>query len=255
MACDTVSVLGVSVLPQSREDLLCSIRDGVASGKQVVIPHHNLHSAALFKSDPGFREFFLRYPGAHIDGMGLVLWARLIGLPLRPEHRVTYLDLIGPLMELAAGHDWQVFHLGGKPAVGERVAEDLRRTYGVRIAVHHGYFDSDVNREIVDLISRSEPQLVLVGMGMPLQERWLLNNLPTLPSAVYLCSGGCFDYLAGEQKAPPRWSGKLGIEWLFRLAHQPRRLGARYLVEPLRLLPEAREDIVAAWRRRKYGRS
>jgi len=69
-------------------------------------------------------------------------------------------------------------------------------------------------------------------MGMPLQENWILDNLPDLEADVILPSGACFDYLAGEIPIPPRWMGRVGLEWLYRLGSEPRRLWRRYLVEP-----------------------
>ena len=245
-----VSLLGVTAWPRALEELLAEVSARINSGVKTVIPHHNLHSAALAKKDPKFKEFFELHPGAHIDGMALVFWGRLLGLPLQAKHRVTYLDLIGPLMDLAAASSWRVFHLGGQPGVGERAADKLQEEHGVRVAVHHGFFANQEIPQVVQRIGSHEPHLVLVGMGMPVQEHWLLDNLASLPDAVYMCSGGCFDYLAGVQKAPPRWSGRAGLEWLFRLAHQPRRLARRYIAEPLILLPEMRRDVAAAWRRR-----
>jgi N-acetylglucosaminyldiphosphoundecaprenol N-acetyl-beta-D-mannosaminyltransferase len=239
----------VTVCPRTQRELLEDIARGVGGDGSVVIPNHNLHSAALVRKDEELRRFFHRHPKAHIDGMALVLWGRLLGLPLRREHRVTYVDLIGPLMELAGDRGWRVFHLGGRPGVAERAAVQLRNDYGVELQVHHGYFEPEASTEIIEVIEAARPDLVLVGMGMPRQERWLQQHLPDLPRAVYLCSGACFDFLAGEQKTPPRWSGALGIEWLFRLASQPRRLASRYLIEPFALLPEAAVDLGRAWQR------
>ncbi len=246
---EQVAVLGVTVQPWTRTELLRAIEEGVDRGEKLVIPHHNLHSAALKKRHSALAVFFRDHPRAHVDGMPLVLWGRLLGLPLREEHRITYVDLIGPLMELAVEKDLQVFHIGGKPGVGERAAGVLAEKYGIRVAVQHGFFEPEEEAGVLRQVHRLRPQLVLVGMGMPRQELWLHQHLPDLPAAVYLCSGGCFDYLAGEQKVPPRWSGRVGLEWLFRLVNEPRRLGWRYLVEPITLLPEVLADLRAAFRR------
>jgi N-acetylglucosaminyldiphosphoundecaprenol N-acetyl-beta-D-mannosaminyltransferase len=72
----------------------------------------------------------------------------------------------------------------------------------------------------------------MVGMGMPVQEHWILHNFFRLSPAVILAPGACFDYIAGVVPTPPRWMGQIGLEWLFRLASEPRRLWKRYLLEP-----------------------
>ena len=91
----------------------------------------------------------------------------------------------------------------------------------------------------------------MVGMGMPLQEIWALENRAALKRGVILTVGAAFDYEAGVQKAPPRWTGRLGVEWLARLIDQPRRLAFRYLVEPWSLIGPALGDIGAALGRRR----
>lgn len=120
---------------------------------------------------------------------------------------------------------------------------------GCQIGVHHGYFDPDPasaeNQAVLAAILDFGPDILLVGMGMPRQEAWILANRHAVPRGVMFSVGAAFDYEAGAQTAAPRWMGRLGLEWLFRLASQPRRLAFRYLVEPWFLLPAALEDLRA----------
>ncbi|BBZ06404.1 hypothetical protein MDOR_05730 [Mycolicibacterium doricum] len=96
-----------------------------------------------------------------------------------------------------------------------------------------GYVSSDIAlTRIIDF----DPDLVLVGLGMPRQELFLLSHLAQLPDATYATVGGAIDYLAGTTRLAPRWLGRFGLEWVWRLVNQPRRLAHRYLVEPLLLL-------------------
>jgi N-acetylglucosaminyldiphosphoundecaprenol N-acetyl-beta-D-mannosaminyltransferase len=85
---------------------------------------------------------------------------------------------------------------------------------------------------VLELIRQHNPDVLIVGMGMPRQERWLLANHDKLAAPVLLTSGAAIDYVAGEIPTPPRWLGPLGLEWLYRLASEPRRLWRRYLLEP-----------------------
>ena len=103
-------------------------------------------------------------------------------------------------------------------------------------------------RDILAQIDEFKPHVLFVGMGMPRQEAWLLDHAQHLPPCVTFSVGAAFDYEAGVQRAAPRWMGRVGVEWLFRLAHDPRRLFARYCIEPWSLVPVIMADIVTAIR-------
>ncbi len=85
---------------------------------------------------------------------------------------------------------------------------------------------------VVEKINAFRPHVLMVGMGMPRQERWILHRFDELDANAILQSGACFDYVAGAIPTPPRWLGRFGLEWLYRLACEPVRLWRRYLVEP-----------------------
>ncbi len=235
-----IRVLGVEVDLLQMEDLQQGVVEGIQAGRPFIIANHNLHSVYLFHHHPEFREFYRQADLIHIDGMPLVWVARLLGYPARPHHRITYADWVHPLMALARDHGFRVFHLGGRPGVGERAARILQSRFpGLEIQTHHGYFDAtgEENRAVLDQIHAFAPHILMVGMGMPRQELWVLQNLQHLPPSVILPSGACMDYVAGVIPTPPRWSGKIGLEWFFRLISEPSRLWRRYILEPAYLLP------------------
>ena len=125
------------------------------------------------------------------------------------------------------------------PALGvaERGAALLRLQYpGLEIRTAHGYFDatrrSAESRSMVAAINMFHPHMLMVGMGMPLQQYWVLDHYEELGVNVISTSGAALDYVAGEIPTPPRWTGPIGLEWMFRLGAEPRRLAGRYLVEP-----------------------
>jgi N-acetylglucosaminyldiphosphoundecaprenol N-acetyl-beta-D-mannosaminyltransferase len=209
----------------------------IAAGKSHVVANHNMHSLYMWYQDAKMREFFALADYAHIDGMSLVLLGRILGLPLKKEHRTTYLDLLPPLAAEAAMQGWRIFFLGSKPGVGDKAADVLRQKYpGLQIRAHHGHFDTDKssqeNQSVLSEITAYGPQILMVGMGMPRQELWILENRQEL-SANVICTGGAImDYIAGVVPTPPRWLGPLYLEWLYRLIMEPTRLSRRYLVEP-----------------------
>jgi N-acetylglucosaminyldiphosphoundecaprenol N-acetyl-beta-D-mannosaminyltransferase len=109
----------------------------------------------------------------------------------------------------------------------------------------NGYIASS---EAVAAIQVFQPDLVLVGLGMPRQEYFLLENLESLPPSTYATVGGAIDYIGGTTTLAPRWLGRVGLEWAWRLAHDPRRLANRYLVEPFALLARMLGRIVGIGR-------
>jgi N-acetylglucosaminyldiphosphoundecaprenol N-acetyl-beta-D-mannosaminyltransferase len=128
--------------------------------------------------------------------------------------------------------------VGGRPGVGEKAAAVLREAApGLDIQTHHGYFDvtGPDNDAVLRTIARYGPHILMVGMGMPRQESWIMDNFHALDTHVILNSGACFDFVAGVVPMPPRWLGRVGLEWLYRLMSEPKRLWKRYLVEPFYL--------------------
>lgn len=239
------TLLGVEVDPLTISELNACITRAVTNGEQLVIANHNLHSVYLYHRDPKMRAFFDKAQVIHIDGMPLVYWARILGYPITRQHRVTYVDWMHPLMARAEKEGWRVFYLGGKPGVAARAAERLQEQYPrLVISTRHGYFGKEDNDDVLKEIAAFQPHVLMVGMGMPRQEHWVLDNLEHLEANAILTSGACFDYIAGVIPTPPRWMGRAGLEWLYRLLSEPKRLGQRYLIEPWFLLPFAFKDII-----------
>jgi len=105
--------------------------------------------------------------------------------------------------------------------------------------------DPDQNHAVLERLRELRPDVLLVGMGMPRQEHWLHNHLGQMPRCVVVTVGGILSFLGEDRPTPPRWLGRLGFEWVFRLATEPRRLWRRYLLEPLVLVPVFMRAIAA----------
>jgi N-acetylglucosaminyldiphosphoundecaprenol N-acetyl-beta-D-mannosaminyltransferase len=218
-------------------DLHAIVQEAVVSGKQTVLGYHNMHSLHVMQHHAGMRQFYERADYVHVDGMPLIWIARALGLPVRRENRLTSLDWLPSLLQFCSENGLRVFFMGSAPGFADKAAAYFeQRVPGLQIAAHHGYFDttrdSVENDTVLDRIQRFDPHLVLVGMGMPRQEIWVEENRERLNAAVVWCLGGFLDYYAGVVPTPPRWLGPLGLEWLFRLMSEPKRLWRRYLLEP-----------------------
>jgi len=249
-----VRLLGGEVDLVTPAEVLRLVAEAAAGGPNRVIANHNAHSLFLLRRAPALRRFFAEADLVEIDSTPLIAWGALMGLPVSRAHRSTYLDWRDGFWRMADQRRWRVFYLGGAPGVAEAGAASLAPRYpNALIGQHHGYFDhahaSRENRRLLARIRAFDPDVLFVGMGMPLQETWVLENRASIRRGAILTVGAAFDYEAGAQRAPPRWTGRLGVEWLARLAGQPRRLAHRYLVEPWSLIGPALEDIGAARRR------
>ena len=241
-------LLGASMDMVTAGQVLDFVADAAQRGGKAIVANHNLHSLHLVRTDRDMAAMYERADLIAIDSMPLVLWGKLLGAPFARAHRSTYLDWRDQFWATAASRRWRVFYLGAAPGVAEEAARRLMQRWpGVEIATRHGYFDqtsgSAENQAVIDEINDFRPHVLMVGMGMPLQEAWIGRNFEALRRGVVIPVGGAFDYEAGVQLASPRLLGHMGVEWLFRLACQPRRLFSRYMIEPWRLLFPAIGDL------------
>lgn len=250
-----INVLGAKLHPIQVDELNGLIRNAVLGGNRIIIAGHNLHGISIHRSDVKRREFCDLATIVRIDGMAILFWAKALGYPLQRTQRVTYMDWLYPLMADSKAEGWRVFYLGGKHGVASRAAELLREKYpGLVIETRNGYFGAGENDAVLEKIAVFQPHVLMVGMGMPKQEHWVLDNLENLNANAILTCGACFDYVAGAIPAPPRWMGKAGLEWLYRLVSEPRRLWHRYLLEPWGLIPLFLKDLAAIKEHRRRAR-
>jgi N-acetylglucosaminyldiphosphoundecaprenol N-acetyl-beta-D-mannosaminyltransferase len=245
-----VRLLGGEVDLVTADQVMAFISARVAQGRGGLIANHNLHSLYLQRRLPRMRDFYRAADLIEADSKPLILWGRLLGAPIGGRHRCTYLDWRETFWARAQAHGWRVFYLGGAHGVAEQGATAVRARFPqVRLAVAHGYFDARAgsadNDQVLAEIAAFGAQVLLVGMGMPRQEQWIFDHAERLRPYVVLPVGAAFDYEAGVIPTPPRWLGRMGLEWAYRFVSEPGRLFTRYFLEPWALLLPALEDIAA----------
>jgi len=210
----------------------------VESGRGGSVFTPNVDHVVKAEDDPALQAAYSRVSLSIADGQPLVWASRLLRAPL-PE-RVAGSDLIYPLMQRAARNRWRVYLLGGGPSIGEQAAARLRTDPGVEIA---GVDAPVLSREpteaeeaSIERVRAARPHLVAVALGNPKQEMWIDRALPRIAPAVCLGIGGSLDFIAGKVRRAPVWMRRAGLEWLLRLAQEPRRLARRYLWEDPKFL-------------------
>ena len=228
-------ILGIRVDRLGRDDLFGLVLECVKRRERSIVANVNAHAMNLACDHSWFRRFLNGSRAVYCDGAGVILGARILGRPAPP--RLPLSDWAESLVAVAAGRNASVGFLGGRPGVAECAAERMRERYaGLRIAMaHHGYFDktpdSPGNLEVVRRVNDTRPDILFVGFGMPLQEKWLDENWGRLDGACVAIPGGAIiERLAGELPRVHPWLVRHGLEWLGRLVREPRRLWRRNLI-------------------------
>ena len=228
-----VGVLGVGVDRITVEGLHAELARLVGRRGGIVL-NANAHCLNLCQEDEGLRRFFAAADAVFCDGAGVRLAARVLGDQL-PE-RITYADWLPRLADLAEERGFSLFFLGARPGVAGEAARRLKASHpDLRVVgARHGYFHhragNPENGAVVAEINAARPDGLLVGLGMPLQECWRMENHRGLDVGVALTGGAVFDYASGRRRRGPRLLTDNGFEWLARLLVEPRRLWRRYLL-------------------------
>ncbi|MCA9941234.1 MAG: WecB/TagA/CpsF family glycosyltransferase [Anaerolineales bacterium] len=228
------NIFNVPVDALTVDQLHAWILRSVRRNERALVLNVNVHALNLAYEQGWFADYLNQAEIVFCDGAGVMLAARLLGFHI-PE-RITYADWMWQFAAFAAEHQLSFYFLGGQPGVAAAAGDKLRARFpDLRIAgIQHGYFDktpgSSENEAVVQEISRLQPNILLMGLGMPLQERWLQENWPRLNANIALTGGAVFDYLSGQLQRAPAWMTNNGLEWLGRLLIEPKRLWRRYVL-------------------------
>jgi N-acetylglucosaminyldiphosphoundecaprenol N-acetyl-beta-D-mannosaminyltransferase len=239
----------IGSLPIDRVTLpeaLRRIEELVAAGSGGTVYTPNVDHIMVAESQPEFRAAYERVSLSLVDGTPVVWASHLLGTPL-PE-RVSGSDLFDPLLALAAERGWRVYLMGGGPGVAEiacrKLVERLPGLNFVGTDAPRVSADGECSERelVIERIRKARPDLVLVAFGAPKSELFCYKNFAALAPGVMVCVGAAIDFAAGTARRAPRWMARLGVEWLFRFAQEPRRLAYRYLVrDPQFVLLAARQ--------------
>jgi N-acetylglucosaminyldiphosphoundecaprenol N-acetyl-beta-D-mannosaminyltransferase len=230
----TINLLGVRVHGYTLPQVLTWITRHIQAEEHITLAYANVHAINLAHSLPWFRDFLNQSDLVFCDGFGVKWGVRLLGHTI--PQRFTPPDWLDQLAATAEQHDFRLFFLGARPGVAEQAATRLQQRFPRLqvVGTAHGYFDttpgSAENEAVIQAINASRPHILIVGLGMPLQEHWIYHNRSRLQANVVLPVGAALDYVAGAVPRGPAWMTNHGMEWLARLLIEPRRLWRRYLL-------------------------
>ncbi len=245
-ALPALQVLGVKLHPLTMDQALDRIQALARQPRFHLVVTLGTEMVMRAQEDAGFRDLVNGADLVVADGAGLLWAARRCGVDL-PE-RVAGIDLVGRLGERLAEAGGTLFLLGAAPGVAQQAAEVLTQRHpGLGIAgVQDGYFPED--EPVVAAVAASGATILLTGLGSPRQERWMRQHQERLGVGVGIGVGGSFDVLSGRKTRAPRWMIRLHLEWLYRLACEPSRIG-RMLALPRFMLAilKSRGRAVGPW--------
>ena len=225
-----IDIQGVDVDNITEVEFFQFLESSIYEGPKRVIFFANAHVVNVAQRDPEFHAVLRSGDLVLPDGMGLRIAGRILRTPIKANLNGT--DLMPKVLHYAAARGFKVFLLGSRPGVADSSTERLKATIpGLSIVgCHHGYFGADEEPHIISRINEADPDILLVAMGVPLQEKWIDRLANELEARLIFGVGALFDFLSGGIPRAPLFLRMIGMEWVYRLWQEPRRMWRRYTV-------------------------
>lgn len=222
---EKIDILGVNVDSVTMAQAVAQVEGYMDEKKNVLIATANAEMIMRATHDTELKDILNEAALVVPDGAGTVWAAHHLGFEM-PE-RVAGYDLAQELMRIAPSKKQKVFFFGSAPGVAEKAKAKAEELYpGIEIVgTRDGYFKPEDEPAIIEEIKAAQPDLLLVALGVPKQEKWLHAHLQELNVPVSIGVGGTLDVMAGVMKRAPYWMQKAKLEWLFRGMLQPKRAG------------------------------
>lgn len=233
-------ILNIKVDSTELVEVLSRVQGWIKEKRRFFIVTPNPEIVMLAQKDPVLSSILNSADLSLPDGVGLVWVSKWRALPQGRQSpitcRVSGIDTMEALVELASRRGWRVFLLGGKPGIAQQAAKKITNHYSL-ITIHYASdpllnadgkpinkTEIEKEKRIIEKINEFRPHLLFVGFGAPKQEKWVALNYNKLETLGTMVVGGAFDYLSGRLPRAPKWLQNLGLEWLFRLLVEPWRI-------------------------------
>ena len=229
-AFNTVEILGVNIHCASRDEILTETICWASQPQPRTVMYVNAHCLNLAAADPVYRSIINRSDLVYPDGIGVVWASRW--MKACPLEKITGRAWIGAFCKIAADEGLSIYILGGEPGVARAAKDKLEQDHPkIKIIAARDGFFSEMNEEFVlNEIQKTRPDILFIGMGTPIQEKWLDRHRGRIPSPVCWVVGALFDYVAGEEAPVPVWMDRMALEWLWRLTRDPRGKWRRVII-------------------------
>lgn len=224
----TVRILGIVVHSGRASEVISHLDDRVGQRSSTRVAFLNAHLSNVCARNPDLRQDLKDFLVLN-DGVGLDIASWALHGAKFPEN-LNGTDFVTGFLDKTR-HDLRIFLLGGRDEIVGEAAERIGQRWPRHAVVgrHHGYIDSEDEAALKSDLVEAKPDLILVGMGNPRQERWIARNVPELcPCGVAV--GAWLDFMAGAVPRAPAWIRAVRFEWLFRLCLEPRRLAGRFIL-------------------------
>ena len=235
-----IKFLNTEVDNLTMDESIERIEELILSKKPSYVVTPNVDHIVKLEEDKEFQDVYKEADLILTDGMPLIWISKLKKNPIK--EKVSGSDLFPRVGKLAADKGYKVFLLGAAEGVAVRAAENLRAKYnGLNIigtySPSYGFEKKeDEIQKIIELINEVKPDILAVGLGAPKQEKFLYNYRKQLNVPVSLAIGASIDFEAGNMSRAPKWMQNIGLEWLYRLYQEPRRMAKRYLIDDVKII-------------------
>jgi len=223
-----MNFLGIKIDVLRRTEVVNKIVEFALTDKTKFITYLHAHCVNIASSDYAYRSILNNSDGVYADGQGVVWASRFLGIPL-PE-RVNVMDFFDSLAPRLRDEKITIYLLGGTLEVVKKAAEALKKRELKIIGSRSGFFDKTGEEEIIREINRLRPNILMLGMGVPKQEKWFHDHRSELDVNLCWAVGGAFKLLSGRLRRAPGWMINGGLEWLYVGLQDFNRLCTRYLL-------------------------
>lgn len=219
--------MNIEIAPLNRSEMIDILLEFAAGERARTVFYLNAHCVNISFLDFEYRQILGNADLVYADGQGVVWAGRFLGAPL--AERVNIFDFFDELAKRLKEKEITIYLLGGREGIVKK-AEDFLTQKGLKVlGGRAGFFDKAQEAEIIGEINILKPDILMVGMGAPKQEKWIHSHLNELDVSLCWAVGGAFNYFAGRFKKSPRWVSACGFEWLYSGLQDPGKLFNRYL--------------------------
>lgn len=232
---ETRYYIDVRVDNLSLENALKRIEGLVTNSREDQVPRQvfftNVHSIHLARRDAELQRYLSQADLVLPDGSGLAIAGQVLDMPIQKNLNGT--DFTPKVCQMAEVGGWSVYLLGAREKVVENCHRNIKDRFpNLDIAgYHNGYFNEEEEEQIIEEINEKKPDILLVALGSPLQEKWVAQNAHRLNANVCFAVGGLFDFMSNEVDRAPRWMRDIGMEWLYRFFQDPAKKWDRIFIE------------------------